>query len=683
MFPGEPAAPRRRSSPRAWWRATASSPARAALAQARVGDTPPGAAADRARARDAGARRRRPRPDRRARDRPRRRPARLPLPLDGGRAAPQPARCDSALLPGALFRKHQKVEVEVRAFDGQLEGPAAARRAHRAQHAAHRAAGRDPAGAPAARRAAARGSSPRRRRTRTATPITYRLRVAEERRAVRRRGRGRARGPRRRGRARRPVRAHRHAERRRGVGPEGGRGDRRSATRRPLPPRIAIEPRAPEGRRAAEAGRARSRPATWTASASRSPSPGRAREADRHRRARRSPPTPVPQARAGARGRDAARRRGAGHARRRRGAWSTTRRPTAPVVAFATEQPDRHRAAARDREDPRDRPRRRRGPLPVPLAPRTACRARCPTAPPASRATPFWTTASEVPAKALAKGQRWAVEVRAHDGEHGPGPVARATATIVNSPPPAPRIAFAPARPRRVDGIAVTLEQPPDPGRRRPHLPLRVDARRPAASRRAPDQAQIPRGVAKKGQRWAVEVVASDGEAESPAARHEAVIADTAPGPDRDRALRRAGARRHRPARARSPPRRSDPDGDPVTYRHEWTVNGEAVPSASGPGAPRGARAAQARPRARRRDALGRRARGPAGGRRVRGREHARPPPRSPRSSPRSRPRRAASRSRCASRRPTRRRSRWPTATPGSRDGVPTLDTTAAPSRPR
>ena len=46
-----------------------------------------------------------------------------------------------------------------------------------------------------------------------------------------------------------------------------------------------------------------------------------------------------------------------------------------------------------------------------------------------------------------------------------------------------------------------------------------------------PDQAQVPRGVAKKGERWAVEVVASDGEAESPAARHEAVIADTAPGP--------------------------------------------------------------------------------------------------------------------------------------------------------
>jgi hypothetical protein len=31
----------------------------------------------------------------------------------------------SAVLPGALFRKHQKVEVEVRAFDGTLEGPPA------------------------------------------------------------------------------------------------------------------------------------------------------------------------------------------------------------------------------------------------------------------------------------------------------------------------------------------------------------------------------------------------------------------------------------------------------------------------------------------------------------------------------------------------------------------------------
>jgi hypothetical protein len=197
----------------------------------------------------------------------------------------------------------------------------------------------------------------------------------------------------------------------------------------------------------------------------------------------------------------------------------------------------------------------------------------------ASRAPPYWTSASEVPASQLKKGQRWAVEVRAHDGEE-PGPAARAVVTIVNTPPPAPRLVFAPERPRRVDGIAVVIEQPPDADG--DVLTYRYQWTRDGQKVDAPpDQAQIPRGVAKKGQRWAVEVTASDGEADSPTVRHEAVIADTAPGPTAV-ALCDGPVPVGTVPQARITSAAFDADGDPVTYRHDWFVNGKPVPAAQG-----------------------------------------------------------------------------------------------------
>ena len=199
--------------------------------------------------------------------------------------------------------------------------------------------------------------------------------------------------------------------------------------------------------------------------------------------------------------------------------------------------------------------------------------------PSASSEAPFWTAAREVPASQLRKGQRWTVEVRAHDGEK-PGPVVRATTTIVNSPPPAPRIAFSPERPRRPDGIAVAIEQPADPDGdvvtyryAWSHDGSRVQT--------PPDQAQIPRNVAKKGQRWVVEVTPNDGEVDGPTVRQEVVIADAAPGPMAvslcDGPVPAGTVLQPRVAVAAT-----DPDGDAVSYRREWMVNGKAVPTASG-----------------------------------------------------------------------------------------------------
>jgi outer membrane protein assembly factor BamB len=252
--------------------------------------------------------------------------------------------------------------------------------------------------------------------------------------------------------------------------------------------------------------------------------------------------------------------------------------PTAPVVAFATERPTVTaplatvlRAKAQDADGDALRYRYRWLKDGAPLA--------APDGTEASRTAPFWTAAAEIPARELRKGQRWDVEVQAFDGERS-GPSARATVTIANSPPPPPRLAFAPERPRRVDGLAVAIAQPPD-------ADGDVVTYRYAWTRDGerfatpPDQAQIPRGVARKGERWEVEVVASDGEAEAPAVRLEVVIADTAPGPTAV-ALCDGPVPSGTVLQARIASAAGDGDGDPVAYRHDWSVNGKPIPAMQG-----------------------------------------------------------------------------------------------------
>jgi hypothetical protein len=195
-----------------------------------------------------------------------------------------------------------------------------------------------------------------------------------------------------------------------------------------------------------------------------------------------------------------------------------------------------------------------------------------------------WATAAEVPVALLAKGDTWEVEVRAFDGE-AHGPPGRAAAVVANSPPPPPQVALSPERPRRVDGVTAVLRQPPDPdGDRVTHRfawtrnGQRVEA--------PPDRSAIPRATLRKGERWGVEVVALDGEAESEPVRAEVSVGDTAPGPV---TLALCGG----PVQSGAVPEvrvvtpSADADGDAVAYGHEWSLGGVAQRGATGARFPR------------------------------------------------------------------------------------------------
>jgi VCBS repeat protein len=479
----------------------------------------------------------------------------------------------TSVLGAGLFRKHQKIEVEARAFDGELAGPPA-----RAEVAARNTP-------PTAPKIEIRPARPRRGDALHAVitapaedadgdPLAYRFSWKKNGAPFAAPGDGRE-----------------------VPGSEVAKGDRFElavtagdgeatgpaataavtvANTPPVPPRIAIEPRRPKGgeplklvvlepARDADGERVALQIA-WTRDGKPTGSGAEtlaAAQFAKHERVR-VVVTPRDGEEAGAPAADEV--------------VVDDAPPTEPGIAFATERPTvgaplravvKTPAQDPDGDAVRYQYRWFRDGAPVAL----------PDGTPESRDAPFWTSASEVPASELRKGQRWAVEVRAHDGER-PGPAARAAVAIVNSPPPAPRLAFAPERPRRVDGIAVAVEQPPDPDG--DTITHRYTWTRDGARYDAPPgQAQIPRGVAKKGQRWAVEVVASDGEADSPAVRHEAVIADTAPG-SAAVALCEGPVPAGTVPQARIAVAASDADGDSLTYRHEWTVNGKPVPAMSG-----------------------------------------------------------------------------------------------------
>jgi len=200
-------------------------------------------------------------------------------------------------------------------------------------------------------------------------------------------------------------------------------------------------------------------------------------------------------------------------------------------------------------------------------------------APGGGKASGGWSEVAAVPAALVAKGQRWEVEVQASDGEAS-GPVARAAVAVVNSPPPRPSVAFRDAAPRRGDGLAALVQQAEDAdGDRLTHRFAWFRDGQPVEA--GPEQAQLPRGTARKGQRWKVTVTASDGEAESEPASAEVLVVNTPPGPAGLALCDGLVAGGTTPeVRVAAPA--ADPDGDALTYRTQWTLDGEPISGAGG-----------------------------------------------------------------------------------------------------
>ncbi|BDG10434.1 FG-GAP repeat domain-containing protein [Anaeromyxobacter paludicola] len=181
-------------------------------------------------------------------------------------------------------------------------------------------------------------------------------------------------------------------------------------------------------------------------------------------------------------------------------------------------------------------------------------------------------SAAQFPARVARKHQKVAVEVRAFDGELE-GPAARAEVILANAPPAAPPVAIQPKAPRRGRPLrAVLLAEAADAdGDRLAYryawtkngkpLPLPADAR------------EVPGSEVARGDRFEVEVWATDGEAEGPRARAAASVGNTPPtaplvalSPERPRAGQPVKVALARPS--------VDADGDPVTYAYAWTRDG-------------------------------------------------------------------------------------------------------------
>ena len=189
---------------------------------------------------------------------------------------------------------------------------------------------------------------------------------------------------------------------------------------------------------------------------------------------------------------------------------------------------------------------------------------------------------SEVPASALKKGAHWTVVARAHDGE-ALGPPATAAATIGNSAPPAPKVTLAPQPPRRGTGLRAQVADAVDPDGdpvsyryewRRDGKPVTLPPSASEVSRTGDDSPW-------KGELWSVDVVASDGKADSPPAHAEVRIANsapTAPGVSLCDGPIRAGSSPEVTLAKAS----EDADGDTVAYRYAWTVGGKPAPSLDG-----------------------------------------------------------------------------------------------------
>jgi len=182
------------------------------------------------------------------------------------------------------------------------------------------------------------------------------------------------------------------------------------------------------------------------------------------------------------------------------------------------------------------------------------------------------------------KGQTIAVEVVADDGEVR-GPVATAQVKVLNTAPRSPHISLLPEAPRRGDRLEAMVVAPAQ------------DDDGDALSYRyqfARNGAVVPVGAAgrlgtelRKGEQWDVQVVASDGDVDSPPTRATVKVRNTPPSRPVV-AFERLPLRVIEPVRIKILEPATDPDGDRLTYAYAWSKNAQPQPQLTGPELPAG-----------------------------------------------------------------------------------------------
>lgn len=179
--------------------------------------------------------------------------------------------------------------------------------------------------------------------------------------------------------------------------------------------------------------------------------------------------------------------------------------------------------------------------------------------------------------KLTQKGETWTLDVVPNDGIADGEPY-RIAVRIINSPPTPPRISISNAKPTVRDRVIVKIDAPAS-DKDRDRLRYRFRWFRdgsPMTSWRE-RKASLEPGEMKKGEAWRVEVCAYDGESESEPAVAELQVQNHAPD-EPAVALRTSRGRTEDDLRCERVSPASDPDGDTLTYRTYWTVDGEPVP---------------------------------------------------------------------------------------------------------
>ncbi|MFH1808437.1 MAG: FG-GAP-like repeat-containing protein [Pseudomonadota bacterium] len=180
---------------------------------------------------------------------------------------------------------------------------------------------------------------------------------------------------------------------------------------------------------------------------------------------------------------------------------------------------------------------------------------------------------ARVPAAQTRKGERWSAEVTAQDGEAA-GPVAKAEVTVGNTPPAAPRVSISPAQPRAGDALKAQVVEP--------STDLDGDSARYSWSwlRDGTEVAglntdSVPPGRLKKNEVWRVRSTPSDGTDSGTPGQADLRVEDTPPGAPVVR-IEPAKPATADALRAVIATPAVDVDGDAISYRYTWFLDGVA-----------------------------------------------------------------------------------------------------------